>query len=422
MLMLNALRRSFIWISFAFVGITVIAQTTVCPAIVENALNSIDAVCSEAGRNQACYGNVAIETRFHADVTDVTFADVGDIADVTAIQSMQLSPMDEVNGKWGVAMLRLQANIPDTLPGQNVTFLLFGDVEIADASADFPNADLTPMHAFYLKTGVGDANCSEAPESGVLVQTPDGVTDVVFNVNGIDVAMGSTILFQAEANAHMHVHSLEGSAMMEHEGEIHTAVAGTRLRVPIDENFNPMGAPALPESYDADLINRIPHQHLEREIAPPEPFTAEQLAQLHTMIGSGQLPCGIDGLPDCDKLPSGGLREGPMCQHDPSGCTERLAPHESKGIRQPDMPMNNNTRPNNPTPRGDQRDGTPPTTPDSNARPSDRDEPPPSDQNSGPPTRSEQPSTNTIDDGQPLDRGEQPATEGRGGKPPRGGN
>jgi hypothetical protein len=31
--------------------------------------------------------------------------------------------------------MRVQANLPDTLPGQNVTFLLFGDVELADESA-----------------------------------------------------------------------------------------------------------------------------------------------------------------------------------------------------------------------------------------------------------------------------------------------
>ena len=41
--------------------------------------------------------------------------------------------MDLVNGMWGVALLRVQANLPDTLPGQNVTMLLFGDVAIENA-------------------------------------------------------------------------------------------------------------------------------------------------------------------------------------------------------------------------------------------------------------------------------------------------
>src|SRR5690606_20836366 len=33
---------------------------------------------------------------------------------------------------WGVALMQIQANLPDTLPGQNVTFLLFGDVTIEE--------------------------------------------------------------------------------------------------------------------------------------------------------------------------------------------------------------------------------------------------------------------------------------------------
>ena len=29
--------------------------------------------------------------------------------------------------------MKLQANLPDTLPGQNVTFLMFGDVQVTNA-------------------------------------------------------------------------------------------------------------------------------------------------------------------------------------------------------------------------------------------------------------------------------------------------
>ena len=60
-----------------------------------------------------------------------------------------------------------------------------------------------PMQAFYLTTGIGDAGCNEAPESGVLIQTPEGVSEVTFNINGVDVAMGSTVLFQAQPDAAM---------------------------------------------------------------------------------------------------------------------------------------------------------------------------------------------------------------------------
>ena len=62
--------------------------------------------------------------------------------------------------------MQLQANLPDTLPGQNVTFLLFGNVEIENAvvgdseatpeAGDGDFAPLTTMQAFYFTSSVGD--------------------------------------------------------------------------------------------------------------------------------------------------------------------------------------------------------------------------------------------------------------------------
>jgi len=333
--MRNSTWKILLLMSFMLFSIVIVAQTDDCPMIVETALESLDTVCSDTGRNQACYGNVSIETQFQSDIIDIQFSDVGDIIDVSTIQSMQLSPMDESNNKWGLALLHLQANIPDTLPGQNVTFLLFGDVEITDASGDFTDAELTPMQAFYLKTGIGDAGCEEAPESGMLVQTPDGVSEVAFNINGIDIAMGSTILFQAEANQEMTISAVEGSAMMELDGDIHTAIAGTELRIPIDEHFRPTGPPPPPEAYREDTMRRVPSERLDRPILPPPPMTAERVAQAQEMIRNGQPPCGMEGFPACEKLPTGGLREGPACRQAQADCYNRLAPHESEGVLPP---------------------------------------------------------------------------------------
>ena len=40
--------------------------------------------------------------------------------------------------EWGIAIMGLQANLPDNLPGQNATIVLFGDVEIANRGEDTP--------------------------------------------------------------------------------------------------------------------------------------------------------------------------------------------------------------------------------------------------------------------------------------------
>ncbi len=55
-------------------------------------------------------------------------------------------------------MLRIQANLPDTMPGQNVTILLFGDVSIYNADSE-DDETYGPMQAFYFRAGVGDAPC-----------------------------------------------------------------------------------------------------------------------------------------------------------------------------------------------------------------------------------------------------------------------
>jgi hypothetical protein len=101
--------------------------------------------------------------------------------------------------------MRLQANLPDTLPGQNVTVLLFGNVQFEVAESD------PGVQAFYVQTGLGDAPCLEAPESGLLVQTPQGVREVVFQLNAVDVTLSSTAYFQAVPSSELVASVIEGS-------------------------------------------------------------------------------------------------------------------------------------------------------------------------------------------------------------------
>lgn len=124
--------RPAIWIVFSLIvllPIAVFSQAETCSEIVRTALAATKNVCDSAGRNEACYGHVMLEAEPQGDVDDFRFSEVGDIARVDEIGSLRLSPMDELTGTWGVALMRLQADIPDEKP-QNVTVLMFGDVEI----------------------------------------------------------------------------------------------------------------------------------------------------------------------------------------------------------------------------------------------------------------------------------------------------
>jgi hypothetical protein len=304
--MVKYLSRIMLFLSALWLAPAVaLAQAADCPEIVQTALDAADQICAETGRNQACYGHIALTAELQPGTENVTFEREGDVVNVAQVASLRLNPMDVTTGEWGVALMNLQANLPDTLPGQNVTFLLFGDVEITNAvTAD--NADaLQPMQAFYLRTGIGDAACEEAPESGLLVQTPEGASSVVFNVNGVDVEMGSTIFFQSDADDGMTVSTLEGAAYVASQEGRQPILPGTWVRVRLNRQLQAIGAPDLPESYEQRmrLLQQLPIRLLRRRINIARPLTRRQIQFIRTRIRNGQPLCGEGDLPSCEEHP-----------------------------------------------------------------------------------------------------------------------
>jgi hypothetical protein len=255
-----------------FIFVSVAAQDD-CPAIVETALTSAHQWCAALDRNQACYGNNAVAAQLQPAYEDVSFTRAGDIVDVIGIQGMQLSAMDITAGTWGVALFRIQANLPDTLPGQNVMMLMFGDTEIYPADPPSPH----PMQAFYMRTGIGDAACAEVPNSGLLVQTPQGVGQIALSINNVAVQMGSTVYFQAQASGNMTIRTVEGAARVQVGDDIETAIAGTEVNLPLDENLIPSAPPEDPESYEEEVVAALPIALLEREIEIEPPLSDEEL-------------------------------------------------------------------------------------------------------------------------------------------------
>jgi hypothetical protein len=125
--------RWFAYTLFLSVTAVAVAQDATCPTIVQQALAATDSACAATGRNEACYGNISLAAQPQPGIADFNFTKPGDIVNVAGVQTLTLSELDQKADTWGVALMKLQANLPDTLPGQNVTFLLFGDVEIKNA-------------------------------------------------------------------------------------------------------------------------------------------------------------------------------------------------------------------------------------------------------------------------------------------------
>ncbi|MBK8034241.1 MAG: LysM peptidoglycan-binding domain-containing protein [Anaerolineae bacterium] len=236
-------------------------QGLTCDDLVTLATTTVGLACDGIGRNQACYGNTLVNVEFNENA-DFAFSRSGDVVDLGQLRRISTTPYDPATGSWGVAVVKAQVNLPDTLPGENVTFLLFGDTTL-DA--------LSPtLNAVRLRTNVAGTTCDSAP-SGMLVQSPTG-QQVTININGADVTLGSTALFVAEPMGSMKMAVVEGLGVVEAFGETRIVPQGGEIGVRLgggDDGLEITGPPSGLRPYTIG-VNTAPINMLERpfEIAP----------------------------------------------------------------------------------------------------------------------------------------------------------
>jgi hypothetical protein len=104
-----------------------------CSALVDRALRAIDQFCAALERNSVCYGNNQVSAQFLTEVAEDFFSKPSDRASLVDIQTIETTSLSTEREEWGVAVLNVQANVPNTLPGQAVTFILLGDAEVENA-------------------------------------------------------------------------------------------------------------------------------------------------------------------------------------------------------------------------------------------------------------------------------------------------
>jgi hypothetical protein len=104
-----------------------------CAALVEDALAAVGNNCGGLGRNSACYGFDNVSATFNEVMPGAFFTRPADLVELVDLQTLITGPLNIQSSQWGIAVLSVQADLPDALPGQNVTFLLFGDVALENA-------------------------------------------------------------------------------------------------------------------------------------------------------------------------------------------------------------------------------------------------------------------------------------------------
>lgn len=147
-----------------------------CPEDVKTALDAAQQFCGSLGRNEVCYGNTLVSATGWDSRSLDAFTAPGNITSLFDIQALVTAPLDTVNGNWGVALLSMQANLPDTMPGQNVTFIVFGDAQL---SSDVPQEN-TELPFTLTATTIGTPNVRSAPSTGAdLLATLDDQAQVL---------------------------------------------------------------------------------------------------------------------------------------------------------------------------------------------------------------------------------------------------
>ena len=306
------MRRLLIFAIFAVLSFYVVANVAAqdtCSTFVSQALDQLSVNCGDLPRNSACYGYNNVQATFSQAFTPDFFTHPDDRVDLAALQSIETAPLDPVTSQWGIAVLKVQADLPDSLPGQAVTFLLLGDVHLTTGVEQ--GSDQNPMQAIYFTTGISGTKCSDAPDPSLIIQGPENIT-VNLRVNGADVQFGSTLIFRSGENNTMSCGVLDGMARVG-AGDGQVIPAGFAARVPLDAQLNTDGdwgdnqpisdsaAAALQVLKDVPdgVLNYIPDVPTPEEVAilaslDPDLLSSydphELRAVVHLLIAEGVTP------------------------------------------------------------------------------------------------------------------------------------
>ena len=137
-----------------------------------------------------------------------------------------------------------------------------------------------PMQAFYFQSGLADRPCKQAPDSGILIQTPKGAGKIQLLANDVEVQLGSTAYLQAQPNGDLTIAVIEGSGRVTARGVTVVVPAGTQVKIPLNANLKATGQPGKLESYDVPSLRLLPLKLLQRAINVAATLSTKQIDKL----------------------------------------------------------------------------------------------------------------------------------------------
>ena len=123
-----------------------------------------------------------------------------------------------------------------------------------------------PWQRFDFRSGINDAVCESASESGILLQTPNTERGLRFWINGVDITLRGTAFLQAQVDLGLNLNALDGEATVAALGETITVPAGFGVSVALAQDAEgiiiPADAPGEVLAYDFQRMMRLPIEAL----------------------------------------------------------------------------------------------------------------------------------------------------------------
>jgi hypothetical protein len=199
----------------------VAAENASCQLLIEKAMEASAAYCSQVDSNTACYGNNTLKADLVPGTTD-RFDERGDIVSVDKLERIVASPLKPESDEWGIAVLKVLANLPRSLPGQTVTMVVFGNTTLDNKSGN--------LESFFFSSELGQIRCEKVPEDGIMISVPDG-EGVSFMVNGSELTLMGDASITAVKNGKMEVNLYEGAGRIVSNGQEEYFEAGEQVSV-----------------------------------------------------------------------------------------------------------------------------------------------------------------------------------------------
>ena len=140
---------------------------------------------------------------------------------------------------------------------------------------------LNPMQEMQIRTGMADAPCEPASESGVLIQTPPDYAPLTFTINGALLELNGTAFLQSD-DEFMYVTNLSGDVAVWADEVRQMIPTGALSRVALGEIGVITARPQFPEGYVYSVLERLPLELLPRSVELVTPLTPGEIIEFLT--------------------------------------------------------------------------------------------------------------------------------------------